>query len=140
MGWDEAGIHPASWRTRTLQYVHAGYVRQFIDSPGFGRSRMVGRPVPNYLELHDLEPIPLPTPAYEDPSQTEMTSQPSNGTDPLAGELGGFHQDGLLNFLNPKRFGYVQDREHVAGFVAHRLRCRRQWTRRNIGRFRTWRW
>ena len=121
-GWDEAGNHPASWRTRTLQYIHAGYVRQFIDSPGFGRSRMVGRPNPNYLQLHDLEPIPLPTPAYEDPSQSEMTTAPLGKlTEALAGVLQGLHREGFLDFLNPKRFGYIQDREHVAGFVSHRF-------------------
>jgi hypothetical protein len=29
------------------------------------------------------------------------------------------HDDGVLDFLNPKGFGFVKDRKHVAGFQKH---------------------
>jgi len=36
--------------------------------------------------------------------------------------LMGFHESGLLDFLDPAGFGYVEDREHVAGFEPHQFR------------------
>jgi hypothetical protein len=32
------------------------------------------------------------------------------------------HEVGLLDFLNPQGFGYVKDRDHVAGYQEHQFR------------------
>jgi len=44
--------------------------------------------------------------------------EPAPGS-PRPDLLLGLHDEGLVDFLNPKGFGYIQDREHVAGFRAH---------------------
>lgn len=31
-------------------------------------------------------------------------------------------EDSILDFVNPRGFGYFKDRRHVAGFEAHRSR------------------
>jgi hypothetical protein len=37
--------------------------------------------------------------------------------------LAGLQESGLLDFLDPAGFGYVEDREHVAGFEPHQFRA-----------------
>jgi hypothetical protein len=118
-----------SLRVHSLKKLHAGYVEQFINSPGFGPIRMPTRPSPRYLELREAEPIPLPPPEYEDPSQTEdkrhsplpMTSVDPANRETTVNVFEKLHQEGLVDFLNPKRFGYVKDLDHVAGFQVHQF-------------------
>lgn len=57
-------------------------------------------------------PKPTPTPEY-----TPKPS-PSESSTPFYA-LREFHDQGARDFLNPERFGHVQDREHVAGFEPH---------------------
>jgi len=44
------------------------------------------------------------------------------------GALGDLHASGVLDFVHPAGFGYVKDRQHVAGFRSHRF-SQVPWTR-----------
>jgi len=61
------------------------------------------------------EPAPLQpsNPSYEPGSPTEQTSN-------IGAE--GLHNDAVSDFIHPKGFGYVKDRQRVAGFQSHRFR------------------
>jgi hypothetical protein len=110
--------YPAVFRTRSLELVHAGIVRQFINSPGFGVGRRI-RPSPYYarpdwdeeLPTQQLD-VPYP-PADLAPAPVRVASEP---------DLPAAHEDNTIDFLNPARFGFVRDREHVVGFRSHRFR------------------
>jgi hypothetical protein len=120
----------ASWgarrRTQALQLVHASQVAQFIESEGFGVGRGM-RPAISTIEL------PRDRPLIEMPAG-EQTLTASDGTPesaaslpmPLAEipdqpRLRELHVGALMNFVDPRGFGYVSDREHVVGFESHRF-------------------
>ena len=111
-----------------LRRIHEGYVNRFINSPGFGVARII-RPKEYMLRPREAEPIPLPTPEYEDPSLEGelLAASPaaalklSPGGVPAEDVLGEMHLDGLVDFANPEDFGYVKDRDQVAGFQPHRF-------------------
>jgi hypothetical protein len=110
----------SSIRTQSLERLHAGVVQQFIDSPGFGEGRMMAlRPAPFRLEHKRPEesPIPQPTPAYSPADLAPAPLLPTSEFDFLTA-----HEDNTIDFLNPGGFGYIQDREHVAGFRPHQFR------------------
>jgi hypothetical protein len=120
-----------SMRTYMLRHLHDRAVEDFINSPGFGISRGV-RPRWKYVELPETEPISLP-PVEEPPSylgegaspERAGSSSPADtlGMLPAEAALQKMHRDGVLDFVNPKGFGYVQDREHVTGFQPHQFRA-----------------
>jgi hypothetical protein len=111
-------------RLRSLKRLHAGVAEQFTNSPGFGVGRQIMRPSPFRLESVDerrdkeqqsLEPMPQV-------SQSSFSPEPTPGTLQVAGsDLVGAHEENALAFLNPFDFGYVRDREQVAGFRPHRF-------------------
>jgi hypothetical protein len=106
-------------RTAMLRRLHEDTTREFVLSPGFGVGRMI-RPSPWHLkadERRDPGPIPQPGPPATSPVPTV-----EGGPNPYAATDGGFyqlHRNGLLDFADPVRFGYVKDRGHVAGFRPH---------------------
>lgn len=122
-------------RATTLRQLHESAHAEFEMLAGFGRSRMpslrsritrVSLPEPRTMSLSDPPPHrgcddrppeykPTPTPDYS----PEPNSGPEGGSSPPFYALRKLHEQGTADFLNPQRFGYVQDREHVAGFVAH---------------------
>jgi hypothetical protein len=113
-------------RRRTLEILHSDEAQKFIDRVGFGLSRM---PSPSliYLELPPAPTIPFDKPgeaANPDREPTE-TLRPgkAEGRMPSLDMLGSFHQlGGRENFASAVGFGYVKDREHVAGFQSHQFR------------------
>jgi hypothetical protein len=70
------------------------------------------------------EPVAIPQPPsdYDDPSKMEVSEKPRDAWD-VPGEktLAELHESDLVDFLDPRRFGYIQDRDHVAGFLPHRF-------------------
>lgn len=123
---DELVREKASLRARNLGMLHESAVADFIESPGFGVTRMRWPgPQKQYIELPEAEPIPLPSPRQEPPNSVAQ-----NETSPGEAVLGlpdpdslrKMHRAGLVDFVNPEGFGYVQDRRHVRGFQAHQFR------------------
>ena len=116
-------------RTRSLECLHAGAVQQFIDGPGFGVGRMaMFHPGPYQLEREQGQesPLPQPTPPYSPADLAPAPLQIAPDMDFLA-----VHDANTLDFVNPGGFGYIQDRDHVAGFRPHQFhenpQSRRPW-------------
>jgi hypothetical protein len=103
-------------RAESLRLLHSDKVQEFISRDGFGVSRMLGaQPSPQFLEL------PAATTLY--PAAAVDSAAPGDKvTPPKAERLTGLHEQSRIFFLSPASFGYVKDREHVAGFHSHAFR------------------
>jgi hypothetical protein len=111
-------IELTSGRRRSLEHLHAGVVKQFIDSNGFGVARMGNKASPYYLERRDESPW-LRQPAESSPSADYDIGSLQSTRD---AKLLGAHEYNTFDFLNAGEFGYARDREHVAGFRPHQFR------------------
>jgi len=105
------------WRSHQLRWLHEKSVDNFVGSWGFGIGRMIREVKPSEHGLTNglrTEPAPLQpsNPSYEPRSLKVQTSN-------IGGE--GLHNDAVLDFIHPQGFGYVKDRQHVAGFQSHRF-------------------
>jgi hypothetical protein len=118
-----------SRRAFMLRMLHEGTVEDFINSPGFGVGRQI-RPRRQYIELPEAEPIPLPaassdTAGVRTEDDRNRPSPPSEADAldavPIQIALQEMHQKSVIDFANPQGFGYVRDRDHVAGFQSHRF-------------------
>ena len=107
--------------------LHEDSVADFIESPGFGITRQVG-PRKEFIDLPVADPIPLPSARQEASTTaaavTESPTSPASPADligmvPEEKNLREMHEDSIIDFVNPKGFGFVKDREHVKGFQAH---------------------
>jgi hypothetical protein len=121
-------------RSWVLKQLHEDCIRLFASDPGFGVIRMIGpglRDITQGDTIRNSEPVPLP----ESPQSGEGPSLSSgdnslelaagstiNGPPTIGGrDLRTFHDGSVDEFANPLGFGYVRDREHVAGFISHRF-------------------
>jgi hypothetical protein len=115
-------------RRRSLEALHSAKAREFVRRSGFGLTRMLPKESPMYL------PPPKP-PEYR------LATLPELSTGDEAGEvvrLPGEDRQGLLRlpsqtrleslhfgsraaFANPSTFGFVRDRDRVAGFTSHKF-------------------
>jgi hypothetical protein len=124
-GSDHSPYH-SSVRSEALRRLHASQVEQFIESQGFGIGRGV-RPSARHVPIEEPPVIPLPAadelPAG-DPS-ADPSAQPRVEPLPLAERPAAerMHRSGVVDFADPGGFGYVRDRDHVAGFQAHAFRA-----------------
>jgi hypothetical protein len=119
---------PVNFRVDALKQLHGENVEKFIASFGFGMSRLA-QPIwrPSSLQLVRFKSRPLPSAEIDPPSTEKPVSLADHappvtagpGALPALDRLEGLHQSGLSAFLSPVRFGYIQDREHVAGFESH---------------------
>ena len=110
-----------TWRGNSLFRLHGSYVDSFVNSPGFGVSRMPRRVIRKHIELPPIEPVMLPPPTYVPEVSSDQAAEiPLAAAEtPAQQTLEALHQAGHGDFLDPERMGYVRDREHVAGFVGH---------------------
>jgi hypothetical protein len=113
-------------RVESLRMLHAGVVEQFINSSGFGVGRRIRMFSPEYVELSDPGPIPLPGSEAFIPPESAETLDASVLTSPDSTNLPSeefeqLHVKGFLDFFNIKRFGWIQDRRRVVGFVPHQF-------------------
>jgi hypothetical protein len=116
------------WRLResALRRLHDNSVSDFINSPGFGVSRDI-RPRRGYIVLPEAAPVTQPPAEYEPPERPprdEATDVVTNGRGAdkaLRPQLQDLHENGLVDFVNAPGFGYVKDRDHVAGFQPHQF-------------------
>ncbi len=105
-------------RTAHLRALHERTVYSFVESPGFGVMRTVREVRPSAENLKEKPERP-PTPGQPG-SPALWGSEPF---EPLADRdaLYGMHASGLLDFVNPRGWGYVKGRDRVAGFLSHRF-------------------
>jgi len=108
-------------RAEMLKALHERTRDVFVARPFAGVGRMLesGTPEEILMDVHDADPnLRQPgEPAYFPISEGETTTrvQPD-------GETRFLHREGVLNFLPARSFGYIKDREHVAGFKPHGFR------------------
>ncbi len=107
---DEMGWQRHEYRSLLLKRLHEEKIGLFLNSPGFGLGRMNGRPTEHELYLPDWE-VPKPWVQASDPVSNWSTRKDWND----------HHYRNVFDFLSPEGFGYFKDREHVAGFQAHRF-------------------
>lgn len=115
-------------RSSALKQLHSDEVAKFITRPGFGSSRRATFDMgPGELPLAQLTPIRLPSAEIDPPSPElpvslrAVTPVTAAGVAvlPAIDRLELLNQASLRSFLSSFRFGYVKDREHVAGFGPH---------------------
>lgn len=115
---------------KSLEDLHGSYLGHFVRSPGSGVGRMFSRDKYRNLLFQptdESQPPTLPPPAYDDPVHEKdfrdpwMNGKPSPGSAPGRDELGKFHLDGLVDFVNSGNFGYIRNRNAVAGFKPHQF-------------------
>jgi hypothetical protein len=102
-------------RAYSLRRLHEERVRLFVSSPGFGVARVMG---PEW----GLREWPLEGRVEQPGSSTTPTSEPTAVQSLSAADepdLLGLHRAGIVDFVNSRGFGYVKDRQHVAGFLPH---------------------
>jgi hypothetical protein len=117
-------------RVKSLAKLHSNQVEQFISEDGFGVSRMMPMTAPIYLELAEASPIPFANlaslPAGGEGARVELPRTAgmagAEARLPSLEALGTFHESGRIDFLNIAGFGFVKDRDHVAGFQSHQFR------------------
>jgi hypothetical protein len=122
-------LAPYWGRPYWLRDLHRTAVERFIDSPGFGRARVVASNRPERLEREnrrrDYARI-----APGDEERAARTEGDLSALEPLAADapfltsLDRGHMDSVLDFANTVDCGYVRDRERVAGFRPHGLHDR----------------
>ena len=109
----------SDFRIIRLELLHERSVSLFINSPGFGVSRIGNPSATNLTSDHWRLPLPLQP-------GSRFTSTWSPGElgrldDAETAPLGKMLEFSILNFVNPEGFGYFKDRRHVAGFEPHRF-------------------
>jgi hypothetical protein len=110
-------------RAEYLRQLHEETVQTFVNQPGFGQSRMSG--VSSWVLQAGLRDGPsLPQPA---PRSTSVWSAGALLAPPKGAEvepdrdLNWMHLRGVTDFVHPKGFGFLKDRQHVAGFQPHQF-------------------
>ncbi|HUR55681.1 MAG TPA: hypothetical protein VMZ71_16205, partial [Gemmataceae bacterium] len=107
-------------RESTLRTLHERSVSSFVNSPGFGVMRMTpGQVNAKMLEDTGHAAVPVQQPDYAAPfvhPPLEINQELPKADAPKLLDL---HDVGVLDFVNPKGFGYVKDRGRVAGFQSH---------------------
>ncbi len=108
-------------RAQLLRAYHEKTRQFFVESPGAGASRTVKINPDEYLLddwiIYNNDPVQPGAPA----SFPDKPSEPLTRVKPDE-EFYFYHDGGLSDFLYPRGFGYVKDREHVAGFKPHGFR------------------
>jgi hypothetical protein len=126
----DPAAHHREHRGRALEEIHASTVEHFVNAPGFGVTRMSS--ISEWYVRSHREPAALlpGTVANESPSTRPgvlralpppSAHRESKSADPREGELWDSHQRGLGDFFDSDDFGWVIDRDHVAGFLPHRF-------------------
>lgn len=119
---DKERSWPSSYRKTTLRQIHEDTVEVFVNQEGFGVARMVGVSEKSLKSgLHDEPPIPQPGTPSASPWLAEQLRKKPFGAlfADVSGGLLSLHHDSIVDFINPAGFGYIKDRQHVAGFQEH---------------------
>jgi hypothetical protein len=112
------------WRFKSrsimLRRLHESTVMDFVNSPGFGVSRMIFEPNKRRLKLDEAEALPFAEPwSVAKNDGVAPPRKPSQTSQPESKKLNDLLRESIFDFVNPAGFGYVLDREHVRGFQPH---------------------
>jgi hypothetical protein len=108
-----------TWRRHELAVLHENTLALFMSNPGFGVSRM-GWPSESNLTrgLRPGNPIAQPA-SHPRPEWSPGLLATTNGLN--QDELDYLHLQSVIDFVNAPGFGFVKDRQHVAGFQSHQF-------------------
>jgi hypothetical protein len=119
---ESIGRQESSFRARQLRRLHEDTVTSFVNSPGFGVSR-VTVPTEYVLAMGLRNDGPIPQPGA--PSQVEASpgelERETRVLDELPLDLHWMHENSVSDFAHAGGFGFFKDRRHVAGFEPHRF-------------------
>ncbi len=116
-GW--APYHWSSYREFQLERLHEQTVSLFINSPGFGVTRMMYPSESGLAVNRRRDPVPLqPGSRF---ASTWSPGELGRLADDDEAPLDGLLDASILDFVNPRGFGYFKDGRHVAGFETHRF-------------------
>jgi hypothetical protein len=117
------------YRRETLQQLHEQMVTVFAASPGFGVGRMPFLPESILKEDRWVrQPVPMAAPKDSEPgtkkvSASTIAGEPKANLDAASLDtLQDMYVNSVGDFVFPAGFGYLRDREHVAGFLPHQFR------------------
>ncbi len=96
-----------------LKALHADRVSQFIDSPGFGLNRMAH--IRTFYFSKQLPPERPVVPIKLDSGQYQIFEGITDA------RLKDYHEQGVRDFVNPEGYGWVKEKELVAGFHEHQF-------------------
>ncbi len=123
-GWDNAYAKSApsdstnDYFFQSLEALHSNSVDYFVESPRFGVSRMHGGPrgLPD-LKDGDVPTLKLP---YSELVGVQ-NSQELNSRKPIADGVSfhDLHEGSVIDFINPKGWGYFRDLRQVYAFKPH---------------------
>ena len=134
LAWQEEQIDSTyrrgQQRAGAIRRLHENTVSQFINSPGFGVTRMAG--YDRYLiRTEDPGPIPQPQPPEQPYVPDDLAVPTASGgsdsrsqlalVDLISTSVGRMHQENVVDFVNPEGYGYRNRQGLVAGFEAHRF-------------------
>jgi len=125
--WEELFEHYSRYE---LEAIHENWTQLFVNSPGFGVTRGNRLPALRLARRQDREPVPPQPGPRADPvwSPGEWERLPAGEEPPLTKMF----EESVADFVNPRGFGFVKDRRHVAGFESHRFSqlpaAARRWT------------
>ena len=116
---DSGDTFNASRISSQLRLLHRDRVVAFVDSPGFGVTR-INRADKHFLmsiNEHDQPIIPQAGEPFA--SSSEPEALPANANAPNQAGLLAMHRHGIIDFANAKGFGFIKDRNHVAMGLKH---------------------
>jgi hypothetical protein len=107
------------YRESAFRQIHEDTVRIFVNRPGFGVTRMI--PVSEERLKHEEPPIPQPGTPSASPWLPEELSRKQPAESKTLDNLLSLHRESIVDFVNFAGFGYIKDRQHVAGFQEHQV-------------------
>ncbi len=118
--WEELETyHARSDRAEMLKALHERTRNVFVDRPGEGMGRMVETPADILFAGEDDKNSieQAGEPAYFPLSAGDVVARVTADAD-----FRDIHRSGMMNFFPSRGFGYVKDRDQVAGFKPHGFR------------------
>ena len=106
-------------RIYLLEELHEHATSLFINSPGFGVTRMYP-PTESGLtsKLPPDNRVPQPMSRFSSPWFLEDVKWELT---PIKDDFFKIHRESVLDFANPRGYGFIKDRRHVAGFQTHQF-------------------
>jgi hypothetical protein len=109
-----------NYRTEAIRRLHEETSEAFARSAGFGVVRTL-KADPVWMASRDTPIAPIAQPASRDPSTGDWAKPNLARMIPPDSALADLHYFSVIDFGSPRRYGYVKNRQQVAGFQSHHL-------------------